>query len=195
MPKQSLTFLSHFLRAPQKIGAVFPSHAALTRTMLEPIDFSAVRTIVELGPGVGPFTAAILQRLNPEQRYVGIEINPAFVEMLRAHFPGRDFLCDNAENMEAALAARGVAQVEAVVSGLPWASLPMSTQDRIFAALAQSLRPGGLFITFAYLQGLALPGAWALRRRLRTEFAEVKTSRIVWPNLPPAFVYSCRRGQ
>jgi phospholipid N-methyltransferase len=62
----------------------------------------------------------------------------------------------------------------------------------VFEAMRAALKPAGLFVTFGYLQGLVLPGARALRRRLRREFAEVRQTSPVWGNVPPAFAYICR---
>ena len=91
------------------------------------------------------------------------------------------------------LAVRGAGPVDAIVSGLPWATLPISLQDRVFAAMEVALAPGGLFVTFGYFQSLVLLGAWALRRRLARSFAAVRRSPVVWGNVPPAFAYICRR--
>ena len=79
-----------------------------------------------------------------------------------------------------------------MVCGLPWASLPRALQDAVFAQVARALAPDGVFVTFAYVQGLAFPGAWALRRSLRRTFGAVTRSPIVWANVPPAFAYVCR---
>ena len=78
--------------------------------------------------------------------------------------------------------------------GLPWATLPVSLQDTVFAAMDRALVPGGVFVTFGYFQSLVLPAAQALRRRLRRDFAEVSRSPVVWANVPPAFAYICRKG-
>ncbi len=61
------------------------------------------------------------------------------------------------------------------------------------AGIMRVLRPGGVFVTFAYLQGLMLPAAGMLRRRLKSEFSRVETTKIVWRNVPPAFAYVCYR--
>ena len=59
--------------------------------------------------------------------------------------------------------------------------------------LAHALVPGGIFVTFGYLQSLILPGAWVLPHGLRRHFAEVGRSPVVWRNVPPAFAYICRK--
>ena len=161
--------------------------------MLAPIEFGQATRIVEFGPGTGPFTAEIGARLKPGDRYLGIEINPAFCDALRRRFPDLAFVCDSAERLSAIAATHGIAPIDAIVCGLPWASLPLDVQARIFAEMRGCLRPGGLFVTFAYLQGVLLPGARALRRRLAAEFDSMTRGAIVWRNIPPAFTYICRR--
>ena len=60
-------------------------------------------------------------------------------------------------------------------------------------ATGHVLREGGQFVTFAYLQGLLLPAGQRFKRKLRDHFGQVETSRTVWANMPPAFVYRCRK--
>jgi phosphatidylethanolamine/phosphatidyl-N-methylethanolamine N-methyltransferase len=55
------------------------------------------------------------------------------------------------------------------------------------------LKPGGRFITFGYLQSLVLPAGRNLAVLLPTYFTSVSKSSVVWQNIPPAFVYCCRR--
>jgi phospholipid N-methyltransferase len=186
-------FLSEFLRAPRAVGAVLPSSRGLAAAMVAPIDFATARDIVEFGPGTGSFTAGIAERLTPRHRYVGIEANAQFCRHLAAAFPALRFVNAGAERAADVLAENGMQSADAIVSGLPWASLPIELQDAIFAQMERCLRPGGVFVTFAYLQGLCLPGAWALRRRLRRAFPAVTRTPAVWRNMPPAFTYVCRK--
>lgn len=190
----ALTFLKEFLAAPRSVGAVWPSSPALADAMLRPVDFARTRTLVEFGPGTGAFTRAILPRLAPGARYLGIELSHAFCVALVERFPGIDVAEASVAELEALLAERGIAQVDAIVSGLPWASLPVSLQEQVFPMIARVLAPGGVFVTFAYLHGLWLPGARALRARLRTTFGEVMRSPVVWRNVPPALCLICRRA-
>lgn len=188
------TFLRQFARSPRSIGAVLPSSAALAEAVLAPVDFSAARAIVEFGPGTGAFTRAIAARLQPGTSYLGIELNPTFCRSLALAFPRLAFAHGSVADLTHILAQNGVTTVDAIVCGLPWASLPIALQDRVFAAMEHALSPGGVFITFAYLHGLGLPGAQALRRRLTRSFPQVSRSRVVWANVPPAFAYVCRRA-
>jgi phospholipid N-methyltransferase len=186
-------FLRQFAHSPRTIGAVLPSSAALARSMLAPIDFTTASTVVEFGPGTGAFTRAIAARLVPGSRYLGIELNAEFAGELGRTFPGLTFVRGSVADLPSILAAQGIASVDAVVCGLPWATLPMSLQRTVFAAMDRALVPGGVFVTFGYLQSLILPGAWALRRQLRLNFAEVTRTPVVWANVPPAFAYICHK--
>ncbi len=188
-----LKFLTQFRRAPRSVGAIVPSSEALAQAMIAPIDFATARTIVEFGPGTGVMTAAILDRLAPGTNYVGIEINEAFHRALTLRFPNRHFFNRGAQDVTEILGGLGIESCDAIVCGLPWASLPIELQGRIMAGVMQVLRPGGVFVTFAYLQGLILPAAGLLRRRLKAEFARVETTKVVWRNVPPAFAYVCYR--
>ncbi len=87
------------------------------------------------------------------------------------------------------LADRGLSGADAVISGLPWAAFAPALQDRLLAAVQDVLRPGGRFTTFAYVQGLILPPARRFERLLKQQFPQVRRTRVVWRNLPPAFAY------
>jgi phospholipid N-methyltransferase len=185
-------FFRQFLRSPRTIGAVVPSSSALARVMLAPIDFASARAIVEFGPGTGAFTREIAARLAPGCRYLGIELNRHFVLELTRQFPRLAFVHGSAADLTAVLREYRVTAVDAVVCGLPWATLPVSLQESVFSSMRTAVVPGGIFVTFGYLQSLILPGAQALRRRLRREFAEVTQTSPIWGNVPPAFAYICR---
>jgi phosphatidylethanolamine/phosphatidyl-N-methylethanolamine N-methyltransferase len=186
-------FLQQFARSPRTVGAFIPSSTALAHTMLDPIDFATASAIVELGPGTGPFTRQIAGRLRPGCHYLGIELNATFARNLAAAFPQLTFVNGSAADLTHTLADQGIARVDAIVCGLPWATLPVSLQHAVFAAMDRALVPGGVFTTFGYFQSLILPGAWALRRRLRHNFAAMRRSPVVWANVPPAFAYICHK--
>ena len=193
MASRAKLFLSEFLRSPRAVGAVLPSSSGLAEAMVAPVDFTTALDIVEFGPGTGSFTAQIAERLTPRHRYIGIEANAQFCQHLAAEFPALHFVNTGAERLAEVLAENGMAAADAVVSGLPWASLTIELQNAIFAQMGRCLHAGSLFVTFAYLQGLCLPGAWALRRRLQREFSQVTRTPVIWTNVPPAFTYICRK--
>ena len=80
-----------------------------------------------------------------------------------------------------------------MISGLPWANFTPKLQRSILCSVAEHIAPGGYFATFAYLQGLMFPTGQRFRKLLGEVFSEVQTSPVIWKNLPPAFVYRCRK--
>lgn len=188
-----LPFVAEFLKHPRSVGAVAPSSRFLALTMLAAADLKRCRAILEFGPGTGAFTKYIFEQLCPDQRYVGIEQNKQFTVLLRQRFPHLTFVNDSVENLQAISTELKIRSIDAIVCGLPWASLPLHVQDNAFKAMRGLMHADSVFCTFAYIQSLILPAAHVLRARLRTEFASVSQSQIVWRNFPPAFVYVCRR--
>jgi phospholipid N-methyltransferase len=161
--------------------------------MVSAIEGEAPSLVVEFGPGTGSFTEALLVKLGPESHLIAIEKSDIFAAMLRRKFPDLDLVHGSVESLPQILEARGNRTADCIISGLPWASFDAGLQTRILAAAANSLREGGLIVTFAYLHGLILPAAWQFRRLLEATFRDVRQSQVVWRNLPPAFVYHCRR--
>jgi phospholipid N-methyltransferase len=115
------------------------------------------------------------------------------VEYLGRTRPGMEVVHGDARHLGELLAQRGVAHVDAVVCGLPWALFDEPTQHSVLAEVGAAIGPTGAFTTFAYVSGMALPAARRFRRTLRARFEEVIVSATVWRNVPPAFVYVCRR--
>lgn len=188
----SIGFLKQFLTSPKSIGAIAPSSRGLARSMTDWIDWPRVRNAVEVGPGTGAFTRTILRRMNDDAHFFMIELNGSFARKLTRQFPGITVYLDSVENLADCCDREGIARVDAVLCGLPWASFSPDLQDRCLDAITRSLRPGGQFVTFAYLHGLVLPSAKRFRAKLGEHFASIERSPVRWMNLPPAFVYRCR---
>ncbi|WDZ86597.1 class I SAM-dependent methyltransferase [Micromonospora cathayae] len=186
-------FLREFLRDPFTVAAVAPSGAPLADLVTAPVPRSGDPLVVELGPGTGAFTAAIERRLAGRGHHLAVEVNERFAGLLAARYPGLDVAVADARQLDRVLAQRGHRQADVIVSGLPWAAFTGSRQDDLLTSVTGALAPDGAFTTFAYsLTGWA-PPARRLRRALGDRFEEVVTGRTVWANLPPAFVYFCRR--
>ena len=190
---KSARLFSQFLISPRSVGSIVPSSRRLARRMVKPINFANPVTIVELGPGTGAITTAIAACLTPSSRYLGLELNSKLFQDMSRRFPQLTFVNRDAVELDRILQQQNIGPVDAILSSLPWASLPQGTQPAILAAAAKSLRPDGVFVTYAYLPGLLLPAAHSLRRQLSTFFSKVETTPVIWTNLPPAFTYVCHR--
>jgi phospholipid N-methyltransferase len=186
-------FLSELVSHPRAVAAVSPSSANLARHLVASVDWDATGTVLEYGPGTGAITQAIVSRLPNETRFYAIEISPKFATLLRERFPDVGVLQGSVGEVKSLCEAEGVEQVDAIVSGLPWAAFSEDDQESYLDATMQVLKPGGQFIAFGYLQGLLLPSGRRFRKKLGNYFTEVRISKPVWGNLPPAFFYRCRR--
>jgi phosphatidylethanolamine/phosphatidyl-N-methylethanolamine N-methyltransferase len=189
---ERLEFLGTFLRKPASTGSFAPSSPWLARAMVRGCDLRNARTVVEFGPGTGAFTRLILRRIGKQTAFFAMELDGEQARRLQERFPGLPVYHDSAEKIQRYLARHGRKKADYIISGLPWGNMPIKVRDRILDAVLASLAPEGTFTTFAYIHACWLPSALHFRKRLKEHFAEVKTSRIIWRNTPPAFVYRCK---
>ena len=174
-------------------GAVAPSSVFLAQTMVKDLALDKAEAVLEYGPGTGVFTEFILGGLNPAAKFAAIELNPQFSEMFKARYPTVPLFQDTVANVRSICDRAGVESVDCIVSGLPWATFSQSMQVKCLDEMMRVLKPGGQFVTFAYVHGLALARARRFAGLLPSYFKNVSKSPVVWRNLPPAFVYRCRR--
>ena len=177
-------FLSRYVRAARFVGSVTPSSRYLVRTLLAMADVGSARTVVELGPGTGPFTAGLLARLAPDARLICVERDAAFVRHLRTRFPDPRLtvICGGAEHLERILRDLQTGPPECIVSGLPLTSLPGPVREAILEAAARSLPAGGRLLLYQY--------TLLMRGHLRRHFRRL-TVRWELRNLPPAACIAC----
>lgn len=186
-----LVFLREFVRAPFQVGALAPSSRHLSSAMVEGLNLHEVSAVVEFGPGMGAFTQALLPRLGPQTRYLAIDINPTMVKTWQARFPDRTIVQGSVADVQPICQSQGIAQVDVIISGLPWASFPDDLQIATLDGVRKVLRPGGRLVTFGYHIGTVLPAGRRFYRRLPEYFSRITRSGYIWLNLPPAFVVTC----
>lgn len=184
--------LLEFVKSPKTIGAVAPSSDELARAMVGGVDWARARVVVECGPGTGAVTGRILEKLAPDAHFFAIELNPGFAAAFGRRHPDVPLHQGCVSDLPELCRAAGH-EVDVVVSGLPWAVFSPEDQERLLGAMHGSLRPGGHFATFAYQPASALPAGRRFRQLLERTFSVVEKSPTVWRNLPPAFVYRCRK--
>jgi phosphatidylethanolamine/phosphatidyl-N-methylethanolamine N-methyltransferase len=182
-------FFGNFLRNPGTIGAVLPSSRYLARALVGRLDLRPGDLVVEYGPGTGPMTEVILESLPAKARYLGIELEPRFHDLLKKRFPGIDFQLGNAAEVHAILKARGLPPPSRIISGLPFASLPAVVQDAIVDGVVQCLKDSkGDFRTFQYVHAYGLRAAKRFRALMAERFTGFERIGPVVRNVPPAFV-------
>ena len=190
---QIVNFFRQFIASPVTTGAIAPSSRYLARTMVADLDLGAADSVLEYGPGTGVFTEFVLRELKPGAKFAAIELNPHFAEIFRRRYPNVQLFEDSVANVRPICERAGMRSVDCIVSGLPWATFPQELQVECLNEMTRVLRPGGRFSTFTYLHSLALSGSKRFASLLPDYFTTVTTSPVVWLNLPPAFVYRCRR--
>ncbi|WP_433223286.1 class I SAM-dependent methyltransferase [Dactylosporangium sp. CS-047395] len=182
-----MSILTEFLRRPLTTGAIAASSPALARRMTDGLGLERARTVVELGPGTGVVTDAILGRVAPGTLVVAVELNGRLAGRLIRRYHGRPVEIVHGSAADLARLVSG--PVDAVVSGLPWTVMAAPVRARILDAVTAVLAPDGCFATFAYAHAAWTPPARRFAGELERRFAATTTSRLVWGNLPPAFVH------
>lgn len=147
--RNRLAFFLQFLRNPRHIGSVTPSSRFLEQRLLRAADIASAGTIVELGPGTGGTTHAILRAMPSRARLLSLDINPHFYHLIRkiedrrliAHHGSA---CDLGE----ILALYGLDAPDVIISGIPFSTMSRDRGSRILAAIASLLAPNGRFVAY-----------------------------------------------
>ena len=190
--RESINFLSQVIKNPTKIGAIAPSSKGLAELIVQESQLQDAKVIVELGPGTGVFTKAILEAMSPDADYFALEINKDFVDTLEYTHPEATVYHDSAEAIGEYLKKHGHDKGDRVISGLPWTAFNLEFQQSMVSKIYDSLEDGGLFLTFAYFPFNHLPKGRSFYELLSGKFTSVQKTDVV-SNLPPAFVYVCEK--
>ena len=182
-------FLKHYITRPLATGAVAPSSNGLAELITDTAGVQHAKLVIEFGTGNGVFTEKVLQKIPSKSTFFAVEINPDFARQTRLRCPSAVVYEDSAVNTKRYMETLGFEHCDSIVCGLPWASFGDKLQDDLLHTIQTILKPGGVFATFAYLQGVLLPTGLRFRRKLKSSFKSVETTRTVWLNIPPAFVY------
>src|SRR5262249_37737314 len=119
----------------------------LAEAMVESLDLGSAGAVLEYGPGTGPFTPYVLERLNNDCRFVAIERNATLAQQFRLRFPDVQLVQDSVENVRAICNRAGIDSVDCIVCGLPWAAFRDDLQKRLLDAMMTVLRKNGQFVT------------------------------------------------
>ena len=186
--------LKEFIADPEMVGAIAESSSYLGRMIVEGLDLRNAKAVLEYGPGTGALTQHILKDLNPQAKFVAIEVNSELANDFRVRHPGVELVEDSVENVRAICDRAGIEAADCIVSGLPWGGFPHAFQVKLMDKMMSVLKPGGRFVTFAYVHAAGLqPRGRRFASLLPRYFTTVTKSPVVWLNVPPAFVYRCRR--
>ncbi len=151
-PAHPIAFLRGFLDRPKEVGSIVPSSRWMERRIIRTAEIAGADVIVELGPGTGGTTRAILRAMKPGARLLAIEINPAFCALLRRSIDDPRLIVHqgSAAEVRAALEQHGLGLADAVLSGIPFSTMPRPVGIAILHAVRESLAPGGRFVAYQF---------------------------------------------
>jgi phosphatidylethanolamine/phosphatidyl-N-methylethanolamine N-methyltransferase len=178
-------FIRSWIERPLSTGAVTPSGKILARTMARYVDPNSIGPVVELGPGTGPVTEALVEvGVNPA-RLVLVESNPAFCRILRARYPDATLVQGDAYGVRRLLETLLLQPAAAMVSGLPLITKPVRMRLRLIRDAFDLMVPGAPFVQFTYAVASPLPK--------RFGGFSIEASERIWMNIPPARVWVYRK--
>jgi phosphatidylethanolamine/phosphatidyl-N-methylethanolamine N-methyltransferase len=178
-------FLRSWIEKPLHMGAVMPSGRVLARTMAQYVDIKSTGPVVELGPGTGAITNALIERGVDQKRLVLVEYNPGFCALLRDRYPHAKVVQGDAYALRDSLRNMLSAPASAVVSGLPLVTKPMLTRLKLVREAFAALAPGAPFVQFTYSVAPPIPKS--------LPGVSTEASERIWMNLPPARVWVYRK--
>ena len=176
-------FLRRFVTCPRAVGSVLPSSRYLVKSMVTGINWNTVGSVAELGAGTGVITDAIDHSRSGQSRFLCFERD----EDMRRDPEDRYrsvTVCDDAFALRSTLQKEQLPGLDCVVSGLPLFNFPDAVRRSLLVDIHRSLNPGGVFVAFQYTR-LIKPFLVSIYDDMETQF--------VWANLPPAFVYLCKK--
>jgi phosphatidylethanolamine/phosphatidyl-N-methylethanolamine N-methyltransferase len=174
-------FLRSWLERPLVVGAVMPSGKALARTMAAFVDPRIPGPVIELGPGTGPVTDALVRRGVAQDRLVLVEYSPDFCQLLKRRYPKATIVQGDAYDLAETLSGVLAEPAAATVSSLPLFTKPMDQRLDLLEAAQAVMHPEAPFIQFTYAVVPPIP--------VRSEAYRARASNRIWRNLPPARVW------
>lgn len=185
MSNANLAFFLAFLKSPRTVASVIPSSRFLERRIVAAADVQTADIIVELGGGTGGTTRALLGAMHDSARLIVIERTERFVALLeRIDDPRIEVVHGCASTINDILSSRGLSGADAVVSGIPFSTLPDALADDIVSAIARALLPGGRFVAYQV--------AGAVADYMSPLLGEPEIESVLL-NIPPTRVFTWRR--
>lgn len=179
-----IRFLRSWAGNPLTTGAVSPSGPDLTRRMAGFAELDRPGSVLELGPGTGVVTRAILERGLALERLIALEYNEDFCALLRRRYPSMEVVRGDAYSLSDSLPEVAPGSLASIVSSLPLFSRPQADRRALLVEALKLLQPGAPYIQFSYAMSAPVPP--------EPGFFSVERSGWILKNLPPARVWVYR---
>jgi len=182
---EELRFFKTWMDKPKAMGAVLPTSNVTARKMASLIDETSSAPILELGPGTGVITKAILEKgVKPEDLY-SVEYTQEFIPQLKEDFPGVNILHGDAFHLDDVLPDLGEQKFGAIISAIPLLNFPKEGRVDLLNSMLDRLQPGRPFVQISYGPKSPIP----------PNFSTYTVEPLSWMarNLPPARLWVYRR--
>ena len=181
----NLRFLRALMARPKNIGAIAPSSRTLARAIARELDPGRPGPVLELGPGTGVITEALLERGVAAERLTLVEYDGDMAGNLSRRFPGVTVIQGDAFDLGRTLGAQAEESFSAIISGLPLLNFPFPRRHGFMEGVCRRLGPGAPFVQFSYGVNapVSAPAGFGVKR-----------TALVWANLPPARVWVYRKA-
>lgn len=180
-----IRFIKGWVDQPKSVGAIFPTSSVTARRMAGVIDLNSGLPVLELGPGTGVITKAILAHGVAAEQIHSVEYSEQFIPHLREDYPGVNFIHGDAFDVDAVCEKSGIKQFDCVVSALPLLNFPSAQRVKLIEDLLEIIPEGRPIVQFSYgpLSPVVAGGG------------SFKVEHYGWVarNLPPAQIWVYRR--
>jgi phospholipid N-methyltransferase len=179
-PDARFAFFQGFLNNPREVGSIIPSSRFLERRIVRSAGIEQARTIVELGPGTGGTTRALLRAMSDDANLLSVELNPRFVNLLRRETDPRfNVWQGSAADIKKALQEHDLPSPDVVLSGIPFSTMPRELGMEILHSVRESLAPGGRFVAYQVRDRVEILGRQVFGpARVQTEILNVPPMRV-----------------
>jgi phosphatidylethanolamine/phosphatidyl-N-methylethanolamine N-methyltransferase len=180
----NLRFLRALIARPKHIGALMPSSPALAEAIARQID-PAAGPVLEIGPGTGVISQAILARGVSPERLTLVEYDKDMARHLAVRFPKAHVIQGDAFDLDRTLGSDHGASFAAIISGIPLLNHSMARRQAFMEGLTRRLMPGAPLVQFSYgtQAPVAPPPGYGVAR-----------TATVFANIPPARVWVYRKA-
>jgi phospholipid N-methyltransferase len=164
-----------------RVASVLPTSSFGVKKLCRRVDPDRARVVVEYGPGTGPFTEHLLEKMPPDSKLVLIETNLEFYKTLKRIEDQRVHVFnDSAENVRNLLRDCGEERADYVISGIPFTLIKEPAKSRIIEDTRAILGENGRFLLYQH--------SGHMKKYLARHFRNVDTGRVIL-NIPPLFIF------
>ena len=180
-----LRFFKGLVSQPKTVGAIVPTSIYMAKRMASVANPASGLPVLELGPGTGVVTRALLRRGIAPEKIFAVEYSSEFCAHLKKAMPKVNLIQGDAFDLDATLGKEGASHFDCVISGLPLLNFSMAKRISLLEDVLNRLPRGRPFLQFSYGPVAPIPSG----------HGHYSVKRFGWEfrNIPPAQMWMYRR--